>query len=194
MEILASIGIGLLVSIAMLVRLPPGAHGAVRAAFGCILLTLIAGPLLHWRVRAAGKRAAAGRPVVERLHRGYAVAALAAALGVAVSLATVALLVAASQYTRADGGEAALEGLRGRALMLDERLTMSARLAVATGDRRWEERYRLAERDLDRVFKDADSMLDRVLGDGVWKARAASPRRASTTTLSSSWSTGPLRS
>jgi two-component system sensor histidine kinase/response regulator len=45
--------------------------------------------------------------------------------------------------------------LRGIILHLDEVLTMSARMAAATGDLRWEVRYRRYEPDLDRAIKEA---------------------------------------
>ncbi len=45
--------------------------------------------------------------------------------------------------------------LHGTILQLDETLTMSARMAAATGDRRWERRYRSYEPTLDAAIKEA---------------------------------------
>jgi len=44
--------------------------------------------------------------------------------------------------------------LRGLILQLDEVLTMSARMAAATGDRQWEKRYRFFEPTLDAAIKE----------------------------------------
>jgi len=48
-----------------------------------------------------------------------------------------------------------MQTLRGRILQLDEVLTMSARMAGATGDPKWEVRYRGFEPQLDGAIKDA---------------------------------------
>jgi len=48
---------------------------------------------------------------------------------------------------------------------------MSARLAAATSDSRWEDRYRAAERELDRILKGSDALLDRLLGSDTVVAR-----------------------
>lgn len=48
-----------------------------------------------------------------------------------------------------------LQKLRGTILQFDEVLTMSARMAAATGDSRWEERYRQFEPALDAAIKEA---------------------------------------
>ncbi|MFZ0485340.1 MAG: hypothetical protein WAL93_18280, partial [Desulfobacterales bacterium] len=48
-----------------------------------------------------------------------------------------------------------IEELRGIIIHLDEVLTMSARMAAATGDLRWEERYRSFEPKLDAAIKKA---------------------------------------
>jgi hypothetical protein len=48
-----------------------------------------------------------------------------------------------------------IERLRGVILHLDEALTMSARMAAATGDGRWERRYRRLEPELDAAIRDA---------------------------------------
>jgi two-component system, sensor histidine kinase and response regulator len=47
-----------------------------------------------------------------------------------------------------------VEELRGAILRLDEVLTMSARMAAATGDLRWEARYRRFEPELDAAIKE----------------------------------------
>ena len=47
-----------------------------------------------------------------------------------------------------------VEELRGVILQLDEVLTMSARLAAATGDSRWETRYHQFEPKLDAAIKE----------------------------------------
>jgi len=51
-----------------------------------------------------------------------------------------------------------IEELRSTILYLDEVLTMSARMAVATGERHWEERYRHHEPELDAAIKEAMSL------------------------------------
>jgi two-component system sensor histidine kinase/response regulator len=48
-----------------------------------------------------------------------------------------------------------IEQLRGEIIQLDEVLTMSARMAAATGDLAWEERYRLYEPQLDSAIQEA---------------------------------------
>jgi hypothetical protein len=48
-----------------------------------------------------------------------------------------------------------IEQLRGRIVHLDEVLTMSARMAVATGESRWEERYRRFEPQLEAAINEA---------------------------------------
>ena len=48
-----------------------------------------------------------------------------------------------------------IEQLRGTIVHLDEVLTMSARMAAATGDRQWERRYRKFEPKLDAAIKEA---------------------------------------
>jgi hypothetical protein len=47
-----------------------------------------------------------------------------------------------------------IEELRGVIRHLDEVLTMSARMAAATGDLKWEERYRHFEPQLDAAIKE----------------------------------------
>ena len=61
----------------------------------------------------------------------------------------------------ADERNARTAFLRGRILHLDEALTMSARMAAATGDVRWEERYRTFEPQLDAAIKEALAIEER---------------------------------
>ncbi len=51
------------------------------------------------------------------------------------------------------------EELRGIIVYLDEVLTMSARMAAATGDSQWEERYRNYEPKLDAAIKEAIELI-----------------------------------
>ena len=48
-----------------------------------------------------------------------------------------------------------IEELRGKILLLDEVLTMSARMAAATGDPKWEARYRQFDPQLDHALQEA---------------------------------------
>jgi signal transduction histidine kinase len=76
---------------------------------------------------------------------------------------TVALLVAgglvfASHYRsmlEIETTAARLAHLEGVIMRVDEILTMSARMAAATGDRQWEQRYRRHENQLDDAIKEA---------------------------------------
>ena len=52
-----------------------------------------------------------------------------------------------------------VQELRGRIVHLDEVLTMSARMAVATGDLKWEHRYRRFEGKLDAAIQDAIALV-----------------------------------
>ena len=52
--------------------------------------------------------------------------------------------------------------LRGMVVHMDEVLTMSARMAAATGDLRWEERYRQFEPKLDAAIKEAIALAPEV--------------------------------
>ena len=52
-----------------------------------------------------------------------------------------------------------VQELRGRIVHLDEVLTMSARMAVATGDLKWEQRYRRFEGELDAAIQDAIALV-----------------------------------
>ena len=57
-----------------------------------------------------------------------------------------------------------IEALRGTILHLDEVLTMSARMAAATGDPQWEARYNRHEPELDGAIKEAMSLAPEVYG------------------------------
>jgi len=57
-----------------------------------------------------------------------------------------------------------LQELCGAIMHLDEVLTMSARIAAATGDNRWEIRYRTAEPQLHAAIKGAARLMPDVLG------------------------------
>jgi C4-dicarboxylate-specific signal transduction histidine kinase len=52
-----------------------------------------------------------------------------------------------------------IQWLAGEIMHLDEVLTMSARMAAATGDMQWESRYRSFEPQLDAVIKQAGEMI-----------------------------------
>lgn len=57
-----------------------------------------------------------------------------------------------------------VENLRGRIVHLDEVLTMSAKMAAATGDLAWEQRYRRFEGPLDAAIKEALSLTEGFAG------------------------------
>ena len=57
-----------------------------------------------------------------------------------------------------------LEELRGQILLFDEVLTMSARMAAATGDVQWEARYRRFDPQLDQALKEAGRLAPAVAG------------------------------
>jgi signal transduction histidine kinase/CheY-like chemotaxis protein len=65
-----------------------------------------------------------------------------------------------------------VQELRGRIVHLDEILTMSARMAVATGDLKWEQRYRRFEGKLDAAIQDAISLVPDA-GGGMEQTDAA---------------------
>jgi two-component system sensor histidine kinase/response regulator len=60
-----------------------------------------------------------------------------------------------------------MEELRGVIVHLDEVLTMSARMAAATGDLRWEERYRQFEPQLDAAIKETINLAHDPAGTGA---------------------------
>jgi signal transduction histidine kinase/CheY-like chemotaxis protein len=64
-------------------------------------------------------------------------------------------LTAAQRIESIEATELRLEGLRGAIVHLDEVLTMSALMAAATGDVRWEHRYRQFEPQLATTINDA---------------------------------------
>jgi signal transduction histidine kinase/DNA-binding response OmpR family regulator len=82
------------------------------------------------------------------------------AITLALTLATFGWVVwnAYASYRDVDSHRSRdqrVEELRGVILHLDEVLTMSARMAAATGDLRWEARYRETEPKLDAAIKEA---------------------------------------
>jgi signal transduction histidine kinase/ActR/RegA family two-component response regulator len=60
--------------------------------------------------------------------------------------------------------ELRLQSLIGRIVHLDEVLTMSARMAAATGDLRWEERYRRFDPELERAIEEAARLAAKSYG------------------------------
>ncbi|HKD99975.1 MAG TPA: ATP-binding protein [Planctomycetota bacterium] len=92
-------------------------------------------------------------------------------LVVATLLLVTALAVPWLRTPAAHDAVAELQRFRGETMLLDERLTMSARLAAASGETRWEDRYRKAESDLDVVLRRSDALLDRLLGPDAADAR-----------------------
>jgi signal transduction histidine kinase/CheY-like chemotaxis protein len=90
------------------------------------------------------------------------VRALALALGVtALALACLAWNAVTSIRNVADvqRREARVEVLRGSIVHLDEVLTMSALMAAATGDARWEARYREFEPKLGQAIEEAEGLV-----------------------------------
>jgi signal transduction histidine kinase len=82
----------------------------------------------------------------------------------ALTFATFALVVWAGygKYRAAENfrnRESRIRTLHGAILRLDEVLTMSARMAAATGDRRWEQRYRRYEPKLDAAIAEAEALV-----------------------------------
>nr|MBA3352249.1 PAS domain S-box protein [Blastocatellia bacterium] len=82
------------------------------------------------------------------------------AITLALALATCGWMAwnTYASYRDADASrhrDARSEELRGTIVYLDEVLTMSARMAAATGDTAWEERYRHYEPELDAAIKEA---------------------------------------
>ncbi len=91
------------------------------------------------------------------------------AVGIAVTATVLAIvgwyawsLHRASMSQTAD--DLRLQKLRGTILQFDEVLTMSARMAAATGDSRWEERYRQFEPVLDAAIKEAIRLVPEACG------------------------------
>ncbi len=69
-----------------------------------------------------------------------------------------------------------LERLQGDILHLDEVLTMSARMSAASGDLRWEERYKLYEPKLDKAITDALDLLPPNERSGMIETNTANAR------------------
>ena len=69
-----------------------------------------------------------------------------------------------------------VEQLRGKILQLDEVLTMSARMAVATGNLEWEARYRRYEPELDAAIKEATRLAPDAYGELAAQTDAANTR------------------
>ena len=94
--------------------------------------------------------------IVFSTQRLFRVAAAAAALTAIVLLGLLAAVVrvhVSSQRILAEQGR--LKELIGTIVHLDEVLTMSARMAAATGDPTWEARYRQFEPELDTAIQEA---------------------------------------
>jgi two-component system, sensor histidine kinase and response regulator len=94
------------------------------------------------------------------------------ALLVVVTVAVIVWLgwsVHHSSQTMADADRRALkiERLRGIIVHLDELLTMSARMAAATGERQWEERYLQFEPELDAAIAEARELAAGIGGPGM---------------------------
>ncbi len=91
------------------------------------------------------------------------------AAGVLVTLAAFGLLawgawMMAKSFERVAEVELELQRRVGIIVHLDEVLTMSARMGAATGDRRWEARYRHYEPALDKAIKDAVKLAPETAG------------------------------
>jgi signal transduction histidine kinase/DNA-binding response OmpR family regulator/HPt (histidine-containing phosphotransfer) domain-containing protein len=92
------------------------------------------------------------------------VKALALALGVTALALTCLAWNAVTSIRKIENvkrRELRIEQLRGSIVHLDEVLTMSALMATATGDVRWELRYRQFEPELGRVINEAESLAVR---------------------------------
>src|SRR5262245_49192392 len=139
---------------------------AVLLAAG-LVVALAALALTVWlRLRVRADARAAGLPL-----RVAAVRGLKLTLALALLLFVAALVVPFLRRPGARQDAALLRQFRGQTSLLDERLTMSARLAAASGESRWEQRYRQAEQDLDVVLKQSDALLERLLGPEAAEAR-----------------------
>ncbi len=66
-----------------------------------------------------------------------------------------------------------LQDLSGQILLLDEVLTMSARMAVATGDPDWERRYEIHEPQLDAIIREASRLEPGLLNQFLTETDAA---------------------
>ena len=106
--------------------------------------------------------------------------ALMGALAVATGIFVVVLggmawnaLTSAQRFEEAHRRHLRIEQLHGTIVHLDEVLTMSARMAAATGDPRWETRYRTFEPVLSRAFLEVSSMAPPGLAAEVRRTDAA---------------------
>ncbi len=104
-----------------------------------------------------------GRPALPsmKLNNRCPVYLLAAALALTAAGGAGLTLVALDTTRLADRSRdyaLRVEALRGQILHLDEVLTMSAKIAAATGDPLWEKRYRSFEGPLDTAIKNAISL------------------------------------
>ncbi len=70
-----------------------------------------------------------------------------------------------SSFTRTTAEVVRFQELHGTVTHLDEALTMSARMAAATGDLRWEERYRALEPKLESALQEARALAPRAYLD-----------------------------
>jgi signal transduction histidine kinase/CheY-like chemotaxis protein len=141
---------------------------AVLLAAG-LVVALAALALTVWlRLRVRADARAAGLPLRVASVRG-----LKPTLALALLLFLAALVVPFLRQPGARQDAAQLRQFRGQTFLLDERLTMSARLAAASGESRWEDRYRQAEKDLDVVLEQSDALLEQLLGPEAAEARAA---------------------
>ncbi|HMI31819.1 MAG TPA: hypothetical protein VK527_08775, partial [Candidatus Limnocylindrales bacterium] len=98
------------------------------------------------------------------------VKALALALGVTALALTCLAWNAVTSIRKIENvkqRELRSEELRGSIVHLDEVLTMSALMATATGDPRWEARYREFEPKLGRAIDEAESLAVRDGGAAV---------------------------
>ncbi len=150
-----------------------GALGPFSGSWGMVMLaallvaaaTLVLGIWLRRRLRTQRRLAGTDTPMPP-------VRGLRASLAVASLLLLGAIVVPLMRHPTVRSDAAELRRFRGETRLLDERLTMSARLAAASGDTRWEARYRTAEGELDTVLKESDAVLERLLGSDAEEARA----------------------
>jgi signal transduction histidine kinase len=99
-----------------------------------------------------------GGPPVKLVYVG-----VAATLALILGLGVIVLQSHASVKALAET-ELKVRWVAGEVMRLDEVLTMSARMAATTGDRRWEERYFRHEPELDARLKEMASMLPETFG------------------------------
>jgi len=165
-----------------------GWNTLLASALGVVLGGLA---LAIWLWQSLGRRARAEHEPRGAERRGLGRrAALRAALGpvaglvplllLALALFVAGIALAVSHDARARAHADELSRFRGESSLLDERLTMSARLAAATGDSTWEERYRRAEVELGEVLRRSDELLALLLGDEAQAAREAVAQTSAT--------------